>query len=253
MPRRSGSPAVDSGQSLTLRNGLERPQIADRIAALEAPAASTRIAGAGWLIAILVVGLQTAAHLINAFLLTHPHAALDAAVDRNVFDWASSCAAAIAACSLLLLAVAAWPRGRSEAILGLMVAFLAVDDLTNLHDYLGSAFASTLPGTLDRLGDWSTPVLYLPVLAATFGLLWLRGMRAAPMPARQIRAALSLLATAVALRVLVGVLEVRGFHASEGIRAIGIATLEGAELGAWTLLAGAFLAEGADALGRTGA
>jgi hypothetical protein len=253
MPRGSGSSAVDSGPSLTLQSGLDEPQIAHGIAVLETRAAASRIAVAGWLITILVVGLQTAAHLINAFLLAQPHAALDAAVDRNAFDWASFCAAVIAALSLLLLAVAAWPRRRFEAILGLLVAFLAVDDLTNLHDHLGSAFASTLPGTLDRLGGWSTPVLYLPLLAATFGLLWLRGMRAARAPARQIRAALSLLAAAIALRVLVGVLEVRGFHASEGVREIGIAILEGAELGAWTLLAGAFVAEGADVLRRAGA
>jgi hypothetical protein len=243
---------VDSARSLKIWKPDE-PELGHLVGVIGPPKRLTRIIRAGWLIAILAVGLQTAAQLINTFLLAHSRPGLDAAVDRNVFDWMSFCSALVAAFSLLLLAVARWPRRRSDGILAFLVAFLGVDDLTNLHDLLSSKFASALPEPLDRLGDWSTPALYLPLLAVTFGLLWLHGARAAPAPARQIRAALVLLAAAVALRVIVGILEVRGVHASGGIRAIGIAVLEGAELGAWTLLAGALLAEGADLARRANA
>jgi hypothetical protein len=191
---------------------------------------------------MLVVGLQTVADLTNAFLLAHPHPGLDAAVDRNVFDWASFCAAVLAAVSLLILAMIA--KGRSAAVLALLVGFLAVDDLSNLHDRLGAAFSRTLPQPLDRLGDWSTPILYLPLLATTFGLLWVHGTRVAPAPARQIRAALALLAGAITVRVFAGMLEIGNLHASAGIRALGVAVLEGMELGAWILVAAAFVAEG---------
>lgn len=235
---------MDSTRSLTVENGLNQSRLVHGIRGVETPAGASKIVSVGWLIAVLVVGVQTAAQLINAFVLAHPHPGLDAGVDRNVFDWASFCASLVAVLSLLLLAVAGAGCGRSAVILALLVAFFAVDDLSNLHDYLGSAFARMLPEPFDRLGDWSTPVLYLPLLGATFGLLRLRGTRAAPGPARQIWAALALLAAAVALRVLVGILEVRGFHASTGTRAIGVGVLEAAELGAWTLLAAAFVAEG---------
>jgi hypothetical protein len=232
---------VDPGRSLTLHDPVDRVRVPCGIDVVPT-AAGTGIAKAGWLIAAIAVGLQTVAQLINALALAHVHPGLDAAADRNIFDWTSFSAASIAALSLLFLATAATPHGRSAYVLALLVAFLAVDDVTNLHDRLGSAFAETLPAPLDRLGDWSTPFLYLPLLLATFLLLWSHGMRLAPALARQVWVALALLGGAVAMRVLVGILEIRGFHASNAQRAIGIAFLEGSELGAWILVAGAFLA-----------
>jgi hypothetical protein len=242
---------VDAGRSLTLRSRLEGLQLAHRVGVVVTSASATRIVRTGWLLAILAVGLQTAAQLIDAFVLGQAYPGLDAAVDRNAFDWASFCAASVAGVSLLLFA--ARVHGRSTAALALLVAFLAVDDLSNLHDRLGSAFARTLPEPLDRLGDWSTPVLYLPLLAATFGLLWSLGTRVPPASARQIRVALALLAAAVVLRVLIGILEIRGYHASEGMRAIGVAVLEAPELAAWTLVAAAFVAEASDVVRRANA
>lgn len=232
---------MDSGRSLTLHDQVDRVQVPRGIDVVPT-VAGTGIAKAGWLIAAVAVVLQTGAQLINAFVLANPHPGLDAAADRNIFDWTSFSAASIAALSLLFLAMAATPHGRSAYVLALLVAFLAVDDVTNLHDRLGSAFAETLPAPLDRLGDWSTPLLYLPLLVATFLLLWSHAVRLAPAPARQVLAALALLAAAVAMRVLVGIFEIRGFHPSYAKRAIGIAFLEGSELGAWILVAGAFLA-----------
>jgi hypothetical protein len=203
---------------------------------------AARIVAGGWVVALLAVAAQTAAHLTNAFALGHAHPGLDAAVDRNVFDWMSFCAALAAASGLIALMMLAPTRRRSAAVLALLVPFLAVDDLTNLHDNLGIAFARALPEPLDRVGEWSMPALYLPVLAVTFGLLCWHSVRAAAKPARQFQAALFLLATAVGLRVFVGILEIRGIHAREAIRVAGVAVLEGAELGAWILLAAAFLA-----------
>jgi hypothetical protein len=78
-------------------------------------------------------------------------------------------------------------------------------------------------------------------------LLWWHA-RATTKPARQIQAALFLLAGVMAFRVFVAILEIRGIHAREAIRVIGAAVLEGAELAAWILLAAAFLAKAADAV-----
>jgi hypothetical protein len=211
-----------------------------------APWPANRLVRAGWLIAVVGVALQTAAQLIDAVVLARTQPGLDAAVDRNAFDWMSFSAAMVAAMSLLLLATPGSQRRGSSALLALLVAFLAVDDLTNLHDSLGSAFAGMLPPPIDRLSDWSTPVVYLPLLVLTFGLLWFRGLSLARAPACQIRTALVLLAADVALRLLVGLFEIVDIHASEGIRAVGITFLEGAELGAWILVASAFAAEAAD-------
>jgi hypothetical protein len=211
------------------------------------PTTAARIVAGGWVVALLAVAAQTAAHLTNAFALGHAYPGLDAAVDRNVFDWMSFSAALAAASGLIVLMKLSPARRRSAALLAVLVPFLAVDDLTNLHDRLGVAFAQALPEPLDRVGEWSTPALYLPVLALAFGLLWWHA-RATTKPARQVQAALFLLAAAVALRVFVAILAIRGIHAREAIRVIGVAVLEGAELAAWTLLAAAFLAKAADAV-----
>jgi hypothetical protein len=239
---------VDFGRSLLLGSRLDRLRRPHSIEVTSAPSTSTEIVRGGWLIATFSVGVQTAAHLINAFALGHAHPAFDAAVDRSAFDWMSFCGASIAALALVFLAISPAPYGRSAAILALLVVFLAVDDLTNLHDHIGNAFAHTLPAPLDRVGDWSTPVLYLPLLVATFGLLWSYAKRVAPEPGRQMRTALALLAGAIALRLLVGILEIGGFHAPETIRVMGLAVLEGSELGAWILVGAALVAEGADVL-----
>ena len=242
--------AVSSARSL-IRNRVNRPQAA-HLTRVDSRCTGRTIVRTGWLITALMVGLQTAAQLTNAFVLAHPRPGLDAAVDGSIFDWGSFGAAFIAAVILVGLAVTT-AQGRSAAVLGVLVAFLALDDLTNLHDHLGTAFARGLPEPFNRLSEWSTPLLYLPLLAVTFGLLWLHGGRVAPAPARQIRAALALLAGAVALRLFAGILEIRDLHAPAGIQAIGVAVLEGTELGAWTLVAAAFVAEGVDVVRRASA
>jgi hypothetical protein len=239
--------AVESaaGASVWTRSLLVLQQAREiREARGQSPA--NRLVRAGWLIAVVGVALQTAAQLVDAFVLAHAQPGLDAAVDRNAFDWMSFSAAMVAAMSLLLLTAPGSQRRGSSALLALLVAFLAVDDLTNLHDGLGNAFAGMFGQPIDRLGDWSTPVVYLPLLVLTFGLLCLRCLALARAPACQIRTALVLLAADVALRLLVGLFEIVDIHASEGIRAIGITVLEGAELGAWILVASAFAAEAAD-------
>jgi hypothetical protein len=243
---------VDSAGGVTICNSLDaRSRARSRV--LRTRAAPTRVVRAGWLIAILVVTLQTGVHLTNAFVLAHPHPGLDAAGNRNVFDWLSFFAALLAALALLGVARRGAPAARGSAVLlALLVAFLAVDDLIDLHDELGIGFARHLPAPLDRLGVWSTPALYLPVLAATGGLLWRHALRATA-SSRETRAALGLLATAVGVRVVVGVLEVYGIHAPEGMRTVGVGVLQGLELGAWTLLATAFVGEAAAVMRRVAA
>jgi hypothetical protein len=215
-----------------------------------APTAARRIVRAGWKIAVVAVAMQTFAEFTNLFVLAHPHLIFDLGVDRNAFDWLSFCAALAAAVGLAVGAKAA-PAGRQlTTLLALLVAFLAIDDLANLHDRLGDAFAHTLPQPFERVRDWSTPLVYLPLLVTAFALVWWRGNRAAREPARQIGTALFLLAGAIALRVVVGASEILGIHASEATRAVGITVLEGAELVAWILLAAAFAAEASSVPGR---
>jgi hypothetical protein len=201
----------------------------------------------------LAVAVQTAAQLANTFVLDHRRPALDAAGDWNVFGWMSFGATLLAALALLPLVVVSASVGRRLAggLLAIFLAFLAVDDLTDLHDHLGSSVSRHLPEPLDRLGVWSSPLLYLPLLAATFGLLWCCANRMRKAPARQIRTGLAFLAAAIALRVLVGIIEISGLHTSDGTRAAGSAALQGAELWAWILMAAGLVAGGADLVRRS--
>ena len=226
---------------------------AAEVSAWSRPATAAKIVGAGWWIAVFAVGAQTVAQLTNGFLLGHAQSGLDAGTDRNAFDWMSFAAAMSAALSLVLLSLVGVAHRKSTAMLALFVAFLAIDDLTNLHDNLGTGFAATLPAPFDRVGDWSTPLLYLPLLTVSFLLLCRQTTRAVPPAATQMRAAIALLAGAVALRVVVGVLEIAGVQADDALQTLGVAVLEGAELGAWVLLASSLAADAADLVGRSNA
>ncbi len=122
---------------------------------------------------------------------------------------------------------------------------LRVDDRHESPRPAGRRIRSDAPRAARSARRLVDPLLYLPLLAVTFGLLWSHGTRSAPAPARQVRAALALLAAAVAMRVLVGILEIRGYPRVDGNGRSALRP-RGAELGAWILVAAAFVAECGD-------
>jgi hypothetical protein len=196
-----------------------------------------RLSAAGILVSLCAVGAQTVAHLVNAFALNGRYPGLDAATEGNAFAWSAS-VATLAAGAAALTVVLAVPTLRFRgACLVVLVTFLAVDDMVDLHDSLASAAAPDLPGRLSDLGAWTMPVVYLPVLVTGF-LLIARAAWDAPAPAaRPLWLGLALLTAAMAIRVGAGIVKLEGEVVPGGFRAVGVAVGQGAELGGWILVA----------------
>jgi hypothetical protein len=210
-----------------------------------------RLSAAGILVSLCAVGAQTVAHLVNAFALNGRYPGLDAATEGNAFAWSAS-VATLAAGAAALTVVLAVPTLRFRgACLVVLVTFLAVDDMVDLHDSLASAAAPDLPGRLSDLGAWTMPVVYLPVLVTGF-LLIARAAWDAPAPAaRPLWLGLALLTAAMAIRVGAGIVKLEGEVVPGGFRAVGVAVGQGAELGGWILVA-AGLGGWGDSAGRGG-
>ena len=94
---------------------------------------SRALARWGWAVAVVVVALQTATHLVNALVLDQRRRWLDAAVDASIFGRANT--VAIGLCALFAAVGAALgAREARRLLLSLALLLLAVDDATGLHD-----------------------------------------------------------------------------------------------------------------------
>jgi hypothetical protein len=214
---------------------------ADRLLGARPPGGAAdwplRLSTSGTVIAICAVAVQTVAHLANAFALGSRHPGLDAATEGNAFAWSASLATLAAGAAALAVVLALPPVRFRVACLVVLVTFLALDDMVDLHDTLASAVAPDLPGRLSDLGAWTMPLVYLPILATGFVLI-ARAAWDAPFPAaRPLWLGLGLLAGAMAVRVGAGVVKLEGEVLPGGVRAVGVAVQQGAELGGWILVA----------------
>jgi hypothetical protein len=197
---------------------------------------SRRVTRIGLLIAVGAVALQFGAHLTDAFLFNGRHAAIQADGQGDLFDWAT--ALALFAGSLCLLAGARYAQGglRSVALAALLV-FLAFDELVGVHERMASAVAPHLPGALSRLGDLSTPLVYLPLLAGVFVLLLSIVAETPWRVAPTLWLGLGLLIVAAFVRVVAASLKVSGMHISGMGRDVAVAFDQGFQLAAWLLIA----------------
>ena len=196
-----------------------------------------RIASAGLAVAVAAVGVQTAAHLANAWLLHSRYPGLDAATEGNAFAWAASLATLAAAVAALCIAQAERTARVRGASLAILITLLALDDVVDLHDVLATDVAADLPGRLGGLGAWAMPGVYLPVLLLAFVLLVQSALAAPSAAARPLCLGLGLLTAAIAVRLVAAAVELDGGTFPGGIRTAGVALQQGSELGGWILVA----------------
>ena len=187
---------------------------------------SQTLARWGWAIAVLVVALQTATHLVNALVLDERRRWLDAAVDASVFGRANT--VAIVLCALFAAVGAALgARKARRLLLSLALLLLAVDDATGLHDRIRD---------LPRTAELAAAVAFALLLGLVLVLLTLEA-RHAPAAARRLLAAgLVALGLAVAVRI-VGAAANVGQGIGETKKAVGVAAEQGLDLGGWFLVA----------------
>ena len=187
---------------------------------------SQTLARWGWAIAVVVVALQTATHLVNALVLDDRRRWLDAAVDASVFGRANT--VAIVLCALFAAVGAALgARKARRLLLSLALLLLAVDDATGLHDRIRD---------LPRTAELAAALAFALLLGLVLVLLTLEA-RHAPATARRLLAAgLVALGLAVAVRI-VGAAANVGHGIGETKKAVGVAAEQGLDLGGWFLVA----------------
>jgi hypothetical protein len=220
---------------------LARPNPADAGAFSAGEAEADRLLAFGVRLAVIAVALQTLSQLAHWFVFDGGLKDLGADEDVNVWAWASSAATVIAAFMALALADVL-PRARGRlVVLTLILAFFSLDDLIRLHERVGTRFREDILGLGDGFGRVFWPLLFLPLLAAAFLLLWWLASRAPRRAGLAIRLSLGLLAFSVLAEEASAII-VRTVGAESAAYGIEVAIEEGAELGAWIVIAFALAA-----------
>jgi hypothetical protein len=180
----------------------------------------------GWAVAVVVVALQAATHLVNALVLDRQRRWLDAAVDASIFGRMNT--VAIGLCALFAAVGAALgARTARRLLLSLALLVLAADDATGVHDRIRD-----LPRTVE-LGAAAAFALLLGLVLV---LLLLEARQAPPVARWLLGAGLVALGLAVVVRV-VGAAGNVGHGIGDTKKAFGVAAEQGLDLGGWILVA----------------
>lgn len=234
----AGSGRLDGTVVLPDREGTK-----PRSSAYDEDAVAARTVHGGILLVAVAVAIQSGAHILNVVALDNYWDVLNADSDTGAPAWASS--ALQSAAAVLVLLLAARFRARQWWLLGLagLLAFLSLDDLITIHERV-----SRLALTLDlwaHAGRLVWPIVFLPLLAATFvGLWWIgdapggeleRGGRADDAQLL-IRLGLALLVAAVVLEIAAQGLFVLDVGRLDAPFVAEVLIEEGAELAGWGLI-----------------
>jgi hypothetical protein len=215
---------------------------------------ASRTLRAATLIAILGVVVQTTAHLTNAFVLDGEFLQLDADAEGTAFAWASSVAVFSGALAAFLHALFWEEERRSLLIAALVLTFLSLDEIIQVHERIGLFVGGDLLGFGDYVAVRLWLVLYAPLLIV-LAVLLLRSAELLPEDAtRTLRYGLAALVTAIALE---GVgLPTKWLKSEQAVSwpdTIRIAAEEAAELAGWILVSASLIAGVCQGAGVRGA
>ncbi len=209
---------------------VQTPVQPERVGAAEA---ARRLLRCALVVCTLAVALLVVLHLLNALAWGRQFPALDADDDESVWSWASIATESVAAGVLGILTLAS-RRSPALTFCTWVVCFLSLDDFIRIHEKIGAEW-SVFPHAARTL--W--PVLYLPLLATLFLLLWRVAQGFTSAEQVLVRAGLLALVVAVGLESLTPLLFAVGQgHGSVGYE-VEVAVEESLELGGWVVIAGA--------------
>jgi hypothetical protein len=200
-----------------------------------------RILRLGLAIALVAVLIQTTAELTNYFVFDMDVWNLDVDADNNAFAWASSVAQYGAAFACVLLAVVGWWSTRRLVVLSLTLAFFSLDDIARYHENLGSAVREDV-GAQSGYGRLIWPIVFFPLLATAFVLLWRLSEQVYERAARFIRLGLVMLVLAVFAEAGSTVFHVGSDAEGTLPDVLEVSVEESLELAAWVLIAAAITA-----------
>jgi hypothetical protein len=183
-------------------------------------------------IALAGTAAQTTVHLLNAAFLDEQQ--LNANFEGNAFAWASTVATFTVAFLAFICATALTSARYPFIALGVLTAFLSMDDMVVIHERTGVVVSDALglPVVFDSV-LW--PAVYLPILAAVFALLLVVSRPAPPRARGFFALGLALLGSALAA-------EIASFRWSTGDGTLHVlegAVEEAAELSGWIVIAAA--------------
>jgi hypothetical protein len=193
-------------------------------------------------VAVAAVLVQVTSEFANYFLFNMDVWALNVDADNNAFAWASSVAQFAVAAFCLLLLLAGW--WSTWPLVGLMaiLAFFSLDDIVRIHERVGTGFEDAL-GLGEAWGRLIWPIIFMPLLAAAFILLWRFSERAPGVAARVTRIALVMLVLAVFAEAFSTALHLGEADSLGSLPdVVEVSVEESLELAAWILIAGALAA-----------
>jgi hypothetical protein len=188
----------------------------------------------GLALTLATVAGQSILHLINVFAFDLRFDMINADSDTSAFAWLSSVATFGAALILCLLAIVRWWRTRPLVALAGAVAFMSLDDMVGLHERV-SALRPTL-GPIEHFARIFWPLVFMPLLAATFVGFFAVATRLRRVLARTLLVGLALLVGSVALEVSSPILFALGSDHGEWAYELEVAVEEGAEVAGWILI-----------------
>ena len=206
-----------------------------------------RIVTFGVVLAALGFAWVTVSQFSYVFVFDADVGALNADAENNAFSWASSVVTFTGAfVAVLLAAVLEEQRGRF-LLLGGTLALFSFDDAVQLHEDAGTRVADAL--NVDEsytYGIW--PVVFFPLLAFAFLLLWHVAAGLPQRAATALRIGLGLLVLAVLAEGLASFWYASGETAETFGGAFEIAIEEGSELAGWVLVCAGLTAAACRAL-----
>jgi hypothetical protein len=198
-----------------------------------------RIMRVAVVIAVAGVCVQFLSQLVNYFVFDFEIWNLNVDADNNSFAWASSVAEFAAAFCCALLLLAGWWAFRPLLALTLILAYFSLDDIARFHEEIAYSFREDILGVQLAYGRIIWPIMFFPLLAAAFVLLWRFAERAPAQAGRAIRIGLVMLVLAVFAEAFSTVFHVGTDPEGTLQDVLQVAVEESLELAAWVLIAGA--------------
>lgn len=191
-------------------------------------------------VAIAGAVVQVLSQLANYFVFDGDIWALNVDADDNAFAWASSVAQFAVGFCCLLLVLTGWWSARRLAALAAILVFFSLDDIVRIHEEVAYAFREDVLGVQLAYGRIIWPIMFFPLLAAAFVLLWRFAEQAGDQAGRAIRIGLGMLVLAVFAEGISTVFHVGDEDPLGTLQdVVQVAIEESLELGAWVLIAGA--------------
>ncbi len=201
-----------------------------------------RLVEVGVTIAVATVTAQSAAHLLGVHVYDDRFFHMNADDEHGLPAWLGASATFAAAFGVLMLALLRATIDRKLIALACLLAFFSLDDAVAIHERIGEKVAGAF-GYGDIAERLAWPAVFLPLFLAGLVLLVYVGRQLPVRLERLLHWGVGLLALALAAEavssVLYAFLDVERGSWPDSLEVI---VEEGAELGAWMLIATALLA-----------